>query len=134
MTTSHGKLTVVLVATRDVSPYTKTSSIERSASVHNTTGYGVDDVLNAGGLREGKFTMGGVYDNTVLVGPSIVMDPLVGQAAPIVRRVEGTGSGKPQQTFTAILEKFVESSPHDDMVTWSADWTISGPVTKTTQP
>jgi hypothetical protein len=134
MTVSHGKNTIITVVTKDISPYTKNSQIERAAATHNTTGYGVDDELYAGGLRNSKFTCSGVYDNTVLVGPSIVMGGVVGSTLAIIRKVEGTGTGKPQQAFNAVLEKFVESNPHDDMVTWSADFQITGPVTLTTQP
>jgi hypothetical protein len=134
MATSHGKLTVVTVATKDISPFCKTSSLERAGKTHNTTGYGADDEVNAPGLRNGKFTVSGVYDNTVLVGPRIVLNPLVSTLVAVVRKVEGTGTGKPQDAFNAILEKYVETNPHDDMVTWSADFTISGPVTATAQP
>lgn len=134
MTTSHGKFTVITVATKDISPYTKNSQIERAASTHNTSGYGIDDETYAGGMRNNKFTCSGIYDNTVLVGPSIVLRGVVGSTLAIVRKVEGTGTGKPNQAFNAVLEKFVESNPHDDMVTWSADFQISGAVTETTQP
>lgn len=134
MTTAHGKLTVITVATKDISPFIKTSSLERGAAVHNTTGYGVDDEVNAGGLKNGKFTMAGVYDNTVTVGPRIVLNPLVGTLVVVVRKVEGTATGKPIDTFNAIVEKYVETSPHDDMVTWSADFTVSGPVVPTVGP
>jgi hypothetical protein len=134
MATSHGRKTVITVSTKDISPYCKTSSLERGAAVHNTTGYGVDDELNEGGLRNGKFTCGGVYDNTASVGPANALDPLVGTVCAVVRKVEGTGTGKPLQTFNAVLEKYVETNPHDDMVTWSADFTVSGTVAKTVQP
>jgi hypothetical protein len=134
MTTSHGKKTIITVATKDISPYTKTSSLERGATVHNTTGYGVDDELNEGGLRNGKFTCGGVYDNTVSVGPRNALNSLVGTVVVVTRKVEGTGAGKPLDTFNAVLEKYVETNPHDDMVTWSADFTVSGVVAATAQP
>ncbi len=134
MTTSHGKKTVITIATKDISPFTKNSQVERGASTHNVTGYGVDDELYAGGLRNNKVTCSGIYDNTVLVGPSIVLKGAVGTTLAVVRKVEGTGTGLPQSAFNAVLEKFVETSPHDDMVSWSADFQITGPITETTQP
>jgi hypothetical protein len=133
MATAHGKATILTVATKDISPYTKTSSLERSAKVHDTTGYGVDDEVYAGGLRGGKFTCSGVYDNTASVGPRNALNSLVGTVVAIVRKVEGTGTGKPNDAFNAVLEKYTETNPHDDMVTWSADFTVSGAVTATTQ-
>jgi hypothetical protein len=134
MTTSHGKKTVLTIATKDISPFTKNSQLERAATTHNTTGYGVDDELYAGGIRNNKFTCSGVYDNTVSVGPSLVLKGVVGSILAIVRKVEGTGTGLPQSAFNAVLEKFVETSPHDDIVSWSADFQISGPVTESVQP
>lgn len=136
MATSPGKLTNVTVATKDISPYVKTSQLERNAGTSNTTGYAPtgDAETYAGLLRNAKFTMSGVYDNTVSVGPRLVLLNMEGTSMAIVRKVEGTGTGKPSEAFNAILEKYVESNPHDDMVTWSADFQVTGPVTSTTQP
>lgn len=134
MATQHGKATVLTVNAKDISLFCKSSSLERGASVHNTTGYGVDDEANAGGLRNGKFTVSGIYDNTALTGPRIVLNPLVGTLVPIIRKIEGTATGKPIDTFSAVLEKYVETSPHDDMVTWSADFTVSGAVVASVAP
>jgi hypothetical protein len=33
-----------------------------------------------------------------------------------------------------VLEKYTETDPFDDLVTWSADMTVTGTVTITTQP
>jgi len=134
MSKAHGRNTVVTVAAKDISPFCKTSSFEVGGDVHETTGYGVDDKGKAGGLRETKFTAGGLYDNTVLVGPRIVLKPLVMTTAVVTRKVEGTGTGKPLDTFNAVVSKYVETNPVDDMVTWSAEFEIDGPVVTTAQP
>lgn len=136
MSTAHGKFTVLTIATKDISPFTKTSSLEKSAKTHDTTGYAPagDAEIFAGGLRTSKFSCSGVYDNTALVGPRIVLNGQEGNILAVVRKLEGTGTGKPNDAFNAILEKYSESNPHDDMVTWSADFQITGPVTSTVQP
>jgi hypothetical protein len=136
MATAHGKLTVLTIATKDISPYTKNSNIERTAKTHDVTGYAPsgDAEIYAGGLKTGKFTCSGVYDNTALVGPRLVLNGIEGTTVAIVRKVEGTGTGKPNDAFNAILEKYAESNPHDDMVTWSADFQITGPIVSTVQP
>lgn len=133
MTTSHGKKTVLTIGAGDISLFTKNSSLEKSAKTHDVTGYGVDDELYSGGLRSHKFTCSGVYDNTVSTGPRNVLNGQVGNQLAIVRKIEGTGTGKPSDAFNAILEKYVETAPHDDMVTWSADFQVTGPVTSTVQ-
>jgi hypothetical protein len=133
MAKSHGKLTVVIAAGNNISPYCKTSNMDRTAKTHDTTGYGVDDEDYELGLKGGKFTMGGTYDNTVTVGPRNALLSLVGTKIAMVRRVEGTGVGKPQDAFNMTLDKYSESNPVDDMVTWSAEGTIAGGITTTTQ-
>lgn len=133
MTTVHGKLTQLTVATKDISPYTKTSTLDRSAQTHNVTGYGVDDELHSGGLRSAKFTCSGIYDNTVSVGPRNALNGVLGTVVVVTRKPEGTGTGRPLDTFNAVLDKYVETNPHDDMVTWSAEFTVSGPVAATAQ-
>lgn len=136
MATAHGKLTKITIATKDISPFTKNSQLERAASVHNVTGYAPtgDAELYAGGTKNAKFTCSGFYDNTASVGPRIVLVGLEGTTLAIVRNVEGTGTGKPNEAFSAVLEKYVETNPHDEMVSWSADFTVTGVITVTALP
>lgn len=130
----HGRTTKLTVATKDISPYTKTSSFEKSADVHDTTGYGATDHTKAGGLGDGKFTCGGTYDNTVSTGPRNALLSLVGTTVAVVRNPEGIGTGKPNDAFSAVLSKYTETNPVDDMVTWAAEMEISGAVTTTALP
>jgi hypothetical protein len=130
----HGRTTKLTVATKDISPYTKTSSFEKSADVHDTTGYGATDHTKAPGLGDGKFTCGGTYDNTASVGPRNALLALVATSVAVVRNPEGTGSGKPNDAFTGVLTKYTETNPVDDMITWAAEFEISGPVTTTALP
>ena len=130
----HGRTTSVTVATKDISPYCKTSSYEASADVHETTGYGKNAKTKAGGLLDGKFTMGGTYDNTASTGPRNALKPLLGTTVAVIYKIEGTGTGKPQDSFSGVLSKYVETAPVDDMVTWSAEIEVSDVVTTTTQP
>jgi hypothetical protein len=129
----HGKDTILTVATKDISPYCKTSSYEGSADVHDVTGYGKQAHVKGGGLLDGKFTCGGTYDNTVSVGPRNALKSLLGTTVAVVRKPEGTGTGKPQDAFSAVMSKYVETNPVDDMITWSAEFEISDVVTTTSQ-
>lgn len=136
MATAHGRNTVVKVNAKDISPYCKTSTLELTAEVHDTTGYGASAHTKAAGLVDGSFTVSGTYDNTASVGPRNALLPLLGQTAlvPVIRQLEGAGTGKPQDSFSAVLKKYTETNPVDDMVTWSADFEISGVNTTTVQP
>ena len=130
----HGKTTVITVATKDISPYTKTSSLEIKADVHDTTGYGSTAHTKAPGLLDSTFTCGGTYDTTASVGPRNALLALVGTTVTITRKPEGTGTTKPLDTYSGVFTKYVETNPVDDMVTWSADFEGTGPVVTTAQP
>jgi hypothetical protein len=129
----HGKNTVVKVGADDLSQYTNASELTKAADTHDTTTYGNNAHRYDGGLLDNKFTMSGVYDNTAATGPRAVLNPLVGLAATVIRQIEGAGTGKPQDSFSAILNSYVETAPTADMVAWSSEWTIDGEVDDTTQ-
>lgn len=133
MTAIHGRLTVVKVATKDISPYCKTSTLELTPDVHDTSGYGLTNKTKAGGLIDGKFTAGGTYDNTVSVGPGNALRPLIGTTVAVIRQLEGTAVTKPQDAFNAVVGKYTETSPCDDMVSWSCDFEITGVVNTAVQ-
>lgn len=133
MTFVHGKNTVIILDGDDLSAFTRTSSLERGADKHDVTTYGKNDHVFAGGLGMNAFSMGGIYDNTASTGPRGVIEPLVGTVVTLVRRPEGTGVGKPQDSVSVLVEKYVETNPVDDMVTWTADLQPSDAVTSTTQ-
>lgn len=133
MARQHGKATVVIVNSVDISLHCTQSDMGREADSHDTTGYGVDDYTYAGGLKGATFTVSGRYDTTGATSPRVVIESQLSNIVPVKRRVEGTGSGKPQQAFNAEVTKYSESSPYNDMVTWSAEFKISGPVDVTPQ-
>jgi hypothetical protein len=134
MAKQHGKRTVIKVGAADLSTYTNASELERTADSHDTTTYGNDAHRYNGGLLDGKFKMSGLYDNTAVSGPRAVLEPLLGVDGTVVtRQPEGTGVGKAQDVFSAVLNTYVESNPVADMVTWSAEWSVDGDVNSAPQ-
>lgn len=133
MAKQHGKSTVIKVGSVDVSTYVDSSELNRSGDSHDTTTYGNTAHRYNGGLEDGKFTMSGTYDTTAVTGPRAVLEPLLAQTATLTRRVEGTGAGKPQDLFSAVLTGYVETNPVADMVKWSSEWVIDGTVDVTPQ-
>lgn len=129
----HGRKTVLTVNSQDISKYTKTSELVKGAQEHDTTHYGDDWEEVEPGLRNATFTCSGTYDNTATTGPRAVLEPAVGTKVPVVRQTEGVGSGLPQDSFTAHLNRYVETNPVDGFVTWAADFKVSGPVDSTPQ-
>lgn len=134
MALTHGKGTVITVATVDLSAFTKSSDLDISVDSHDTTTYGVDNHVYQAGLIDGTFSMEGVYSDAGATAPRDTLVALQGAApAAIVRQAEGAGAGKAQDSFTGLLTSYAESSPVDDMVTWSAEFQISGAVDTTVQ-
>lgn len=129
----HGKDTVVKVATADMSTYTDSSELNRSADSHDVTTYGNDSHRKAGGLLDGTFKMSGTYDSTASVGPRAKLEPLLGTLCAIIRQPEGTGSSKPQDSFDAVMTGYVETNAVADMIKWSCEFEIDGDVDSTAQ-
>lgn len=130
----HGKSTFVSLNAADLSAYTDSSELNLSADSHDVTTYGQTGHVYQGGLTDGKASMSGTYDSTAGTGPRAVIRPLLGQNVTLIRRVEGTGSGKPQDTATVLVTGYVETNPVADMVKWSCELQISGAVDSTPQP
>ena len=128
----HGKNTFISLNGSDLSPYTNTSTFGRGADSHDVTTYGKEDHVFQGGLGLNTASMGGIYDNGA-TGPRDVIEPLVGTVVTMIRRPEGTGSGKPQDSVSVLITSYVETSPVADMVTWSCEMQPSDAVTSTNQ-
>jgi hypothetical protein len=101
--------------------YITTSQVEKNSDKHDVTTYGKDDHVYQGGLRDGAITMSGIYDSTASVGPRAVIEPLRGTVVQLIHRPEGAGTGKPQDKVNVLVEKFVQTHPVADMITWSCD-------------
>lgn len=132
MTFVHGKNTYISLNGVDLSAFCNTSNFEREADEHDVTCYGNNSHVFAGGLGKGAASIGGVYNDDA-AGPRDTIEPLLGTVVTLIRRPEGTGSGKPQDSVSVLVKNYVESSPVADMVTWTCALTLSGDVTSSNQ-
>lgn len=133
MATVHGSKTVFTVDGNDLSTYCNTSEIVDRCDVHDTTGYGATGHGKDAGLRDPKITVGGTYDSTASTGPRAVMRGALGTKVTIIRQIEGAGSGLPQDSASAVVSKYVETSPVADMVRWSGEFDVDGIIDDTAQ-
>lgn len=129
----HGKDTFVSLDGSDLSAFTNTSEVTRTADSHDVTTYGNGTHVYVGGLKDGTATMGGTYDNTASTGPAAVIKPLLGTNVDFVRQIEGAGSGLPQESVEVLVTQYVETAPVADMVTWTCEMQLSGPIDDTAQ-
>lgn len=128
----HGKNTYISVDGDDLSAFTDASELDRNADIHDVTTYGKNSHVKVGGLLDGKGSMSGTYDSAA-GGPRGVLEPLLGTTVEVIRRPEGTGTGKPQDTFDVVVGRYVETNPVADMVKWSVELEVTDDVASTTQ-
>ena len=111
-------------------------SIEVSYSINSlqTTTFSAGGHTYQGGMTDGTASLSGTYDNGA-TGPKATIEPLMrnGQLVECVYRPEGTGTGKPEQSFDVLVTSYQESSAVGEMIQWSSEMQVSGPVTDTTQ-
>jgi hypothetical protein len=129
---THGMDFAVLIATKDLSVYIKTSSWDVTPDVHDTSGGGIVGKTFRGGQISRSLTIGGWTDNSTTNGPRS-LELLAGQSAAFERRPDGTGSTKRKQTGNVIVGKYSESSKNDDIFQWTCDLQVTGDVVEGTQ-
>ena len=132
MAFTHGKDTFISIDGNDISAYTNTSNLKRTADSHDVTCYGKDAHVYRGGLLDGTCGASGIYDNTTS-GPHDVITPLIGTNVTLIRRPEGTGSGLPQESVDVLIMDYTETNPVADMVAWSVEFQLSDDVTESNQ-
>jgi hypothetical protein len=135
MSLVHGKHTVVIIDSNDISVYTNDTKFNDGRETHDATTYGpVERKEYRYGLGDGTITLTGVYDDSA-AGPRAVMRPLMlaGSIVPFVYRPEGTGLGRAQSRVNVVIEEFQESSPVAGLCQWTATLTMSGAVDDTDQ-
>lgn len=132
----HGKDTFVSINGVNLSAYSNKSEFKRTRDSHDVTTFGNGVHIYQGGLGDGTATLEGIYDNTAVTGPRGALEPLIDGATLVtfIRRPEGTGTGRPQDSVPVLITEYNESSPVNDMVTWTCEMQLSGAVTTTAQP
>lgn len=133
MTFVHGSDTYISIDAKDISTYCTQSDLKRKVDSHDVTTYGKKAHVYKGGLADGTSSVSGIYDNTAVTGPRAVLEPLLGTNVELIRRPEGTGAGKPEDTVMVLVGEYTETNPVADMVTWSLSLQLSGEVDSAAQ-
>jgi hypothetical protein len=132
MAFQHGSKTFIEIDSNDLSAFCNSVGSKRSADSHDTTTFGKTAHTYTGGLLDGTVSIEGIYDNGV-TGPKAVLEPLLGQTVTVTYRPEGTGTGLPEQSGSAVLTSYEETAPVADMVTWKAELQLSDAFATTDQ-
>lgn len=122
---------------RDLTTYVnKVDGLPGQGEVAETTTFGVTASSKTfiRGLNGATFTVSGGYDSTATTGPDVVLAGLRTATATATFNYgpEGSVAGKVQYSGECFLTDYKISSPVGDWVTWSASFTMTGALTKTT--
>lgn len=135
MAFTHGRHTVIIINGTNISAFTDNTEETDGVDTHDVTTYGAARKAYAAGLGDGTFTISGTHDNGA-TGPRAVLKPLMaaGAAVDFIYRTEGTGTGLPEEQVDVIIKSYKQTSPVADMVKWTAELQMTGPLVEIDQP
>lgn len=119
---------------RDLSAYSDKIDFSNSVDTGETSTFAVEAKTYVSGLSDATFSVSGKYDSTATTGPDAVLNGLVGNEASSTYECgpEGGTAGKVRYTGECFLTGYAISAPVGDVVTWSADFQCTGPITRNT--
>lgn len=132
MAFKHSKLTVILVDDVDLSAFINNSNFKKSSKSEDLTTYGKDAEVYGGGLLSGECGISGVYDDGA-AGPRATLMPLIGSNVNVKHRPEGTGAGKPQDSFDALIMDYSETAAVAGYRQWACTIQPSDDIDSTDQ-
>ena len=131
----HGKKNVVKVddsggTLRDISNYCKQVDFEESVDLQDSTAFGDTDKTYEVGFKDNKFSCSGNWHPTL----DGYLGPILGQDATVSFELGPGGSttGQVKYTGEARLTSFKKGGGVQSLNTFSADFQISGAVTRGT--
>lgn len=135
MAFKHGKNAVFKVdnsggTLTNISTYLNNISMPRSIETGETTSFGNSAKTYIVGLSDSTISIDGTWDATVDAHLAAVL----GQDASLTFEYgpEGSGSGAIKYTGECFLTSFETSSPVADVVTFTAEFQVTGTITRTT--
>lgn len=130
----HGKGAVHSIDGKAMTTYASKITFTRESDVHDVTTFGKNSKVYQSGLKDGKATVEGIYDNTAVTGPRAVLEPMIGGVAVVlVYRPEGTTVGKPTASVNVIVKSYKQEASVEDMISWTAELQLSDDITDSTQ-
>ena len=135
MAFTHGKNSVFKLdnssgTLTDISSYVNNVDFPETADVAETTTLGDGSKTYIVGLKDATLSITGLWDSAL----DGILGAVVGQAATLSFEYspEGTTGGNIKYTGECILTSYAQSSPVGDVVGYSADFQVTGDVTRGT--
>jgi len=141
MAFTHGKGAVFKIdnsggTLQTLTAYVDSIDFNNTIDTAETTTMGSEVKTYLSGQSDATLSISGKWDSTASTGPDAVLNGLIGlettstfEAGP-----EGSTTGKVKYTGECFLTSYAVSVPVGDVVTFSADFQVTGAITKTTYP
>lgn len=128
----HGKNTFLSVDGVDLSPYLNEVTWPNDRDTAESSTFGQDAKTYVAGLSDSTIDLGGVWDDTAVSGPDVVLPPLLADDAPVEVIFGPSGDAATRRRFTAqaILTSYETTAPIGDVVAFSASFQVTGPITR----
>jgi len=141
MAFTHGKGAVFKIdnsggTLQTLTAYVDSIDFNNTVDTAETTTMGSEVKTYLSGQSDATLSVSGKWDSTASTGPDAVLNGLIGLEATSTFEVgpEGSTTGKVKYTGECFLTSYVVSAPVGDVVTFTADFQVTGAITKTTYP
>jgi len=114
--------------------YLDSVDFNNTVDTAESTTAGAEAKTYLSGQSDATLSISGKYDSTASTGPDVILNGLVGLEATSSFEYgpEGGTTGKVKYSGECFLTSYVVSSPVGDVVTFTADFQVTGAVTKGT--
>ena len=141
MAFTHGKNAVFKIdnaagTLQTLTTFVDSVDLNQTVDTAESTTMGAEAKTYLSGQSDGTVSISGKYDSTASTGPDVILNGLVGleTTSTFEYGPEGSSAGKIKYTGECFLTSYVVSAPVGDVVTFTADFQITGAITKTTWP
>lgn len=111
-------------------------SISNSVDTAETTTMGSEVKTYLSGQSDATISVSGLYDSTAATGPDVVLQGLIGLETTSTFELgpEGSAAGKTRYTGECFLTGYEITAAGGDVVKFTADFQVTGAITKNTFP
>lgn len=116
--------------------YVDTIEMNNTIDTAESTTMGSEVKTYLSGQSDATLSIGGKWDSTATTGPDVILQGLIGLEATSTFEIgpEGTTTGKIRYTGECFMTSYVVSAPVGDVVSFTADFQVTGAITRNTFP
>ena len=121
-------------SSNNISAFVTNVDMTFDVNVPETTVFGVNDRTYIVGLRGSTFSISGHFDETASTGPDAILHGIINLNTGVTQTFqygpEGDTTGDVRYTGECFITSYAVTAPVDGVVDFSADFTVTGAVTR----